>query len=180
MSNNIHPTAIIYPNVEIGDNVTIGAYCIIGAPAEDKKTWPNEGKGVMIGDNVIITGHCTIDSGTEQSTKIYKDCFIMKQVHIGHDAQIGVGVTIAPQCSIGGHVIVHDYANIGMGTKIHQRCKIGAYSMVGMGAVVTKKTPIWPYGKFAGVPARHLGVNRTGEHLTGKEYWQIQQEWKNK
>ena len=31
---DIHPTAVIYPGVTIGHNVTIGAFCIIGAPAE--------------------------------------------------------------------------------------------------------------------------------------------------
>ncbi len=32
----IHETAIIYPGVIIEPNVYIGAYCIIGAPAEWK------------------------------------------------------------------------------------------------------------------------------------------------
>lgn len=36
MANFIHPTAIIYEDVEIGDNNYIGAYCIIGAPPEHK------------------------------------------------------------------------------------------------------------------------------------------------
>ena len=26
----IHPTALVYPNVEFGDNVYVGPYCIVG------------------------------------------------------------------------------------------------------------------------------------------------------
>jgi acetyltransferase-like isoleucine patch superfamily enzyme len=42
MANFIHPTAIIGKNVVLGDNNYIGAYCIIGDPAEHKKYWDKE------------------------------------------------------------------------------------------------------------------------------------------
>lgn len=177
----IHETAILHENVILGENVYIGPYCVIGFPPESKEYWGGDSEySVVIGDNTIITGMVTIDAGTVRDTYIGPNCFLMKKIHAGHDVFIGHDVTIAPHALIGGHVTIHEFANIGMGAKIHQRCQIGSYSMVGMGAVVTKKTPIWPYGKFAGVPARHLGRNRTGEHLTGKEYWEIQQQWKSK
>ena len=51
MANFIHPTAIIYEDVEIGDNNYIGAYCIIGAPPEHKKHWDNPWSKVIIGNN---------------------------------------------------------------------------------------------------------------------------------
>lgn len=38
--NYIHPTALIGPNVELGDNNYIGPFCIIGYPAEHKDFWP--------------------------------------------------------------------------------------------------------------------------------------------
>lgn len=180
MTNYIHPTAVIYPNVLLGENIYIGANCIIGAPPEHRNFWPNEGKGVMIGNGAVIHGNVTIDSGIEASTKIGSDTFIMKNNHIGHDCIIEKKVTIAPHACIGGHGHIEEGANIGMGVIIHQRMRIGAYSMLGMGAIVTKKTPIWPYGKFVGNPARHLGRNRTGEHLTGYQYYQIEQEWKER
>jgi UDP-N-acetylglucosamine acyltransferase len=73
----IHPTAIIYPNVKVGNNVYIGAYCIIGAPPE-WKGHEQDSKGVIIGDNVRNTGHVTIDSGAIEPTRIGDNCYIMK------------------------------------------------------------------------------------------------------
>lgn len=177
----IHETALIHENVIIGRNVYIGPYCVIGFPAEHKEYWGKDSDySVIIKDNTIITGMATIDAGTVRDTVIGSNCFLMKKIHLGHDCIIKQGVTIAPHALIGGHVQINEYANIGMGAKIHQKCIIGHSSMIGMGCIVTKKSEIWPYGKFAGNPARHLGINRTGEHLTGKEYWEIQQQWKNK
>ena len=61
----IHPTAVIYPGVKIGTGCYIGAYAVIGAPAEDKGNWlSDDNKSVVIGDNVIINGSCTIDAST--------------------------------------------------------------------------------------------------------------------
>ena len=64
MSNFVHPTAIIYPNVEMGDNNYIGPYCVIGAPAESRGNWGAQGK-VIIGNNNRFTGLVTIDGGME-------------------------------------------------------------------------------------------------------------------
>jgi acetyltransferase-like isoleucine patch superfamily enzyme len=49
--------------------------------------------------------------------------------------------------------------NIGLNAVIHQRLNIPYGIMVGMGAVVTKKTELVPKTKLAGVPARIIGDN---------------------
>ena len=76
MANFIHPTAIIGDNVILGDNNYIGAFCIIGDPAEHKKYWGQEKGKVIIGNNNIVTGLVTIDAGTEVPTIIEDNCFI--------------------------------------------------------------------------------------------------------
>ena len=157
--NNIHPTAIIYPGVTLGHNVTIGAFCIIGAPAETKKHDGQNGFGVVIGNDVIIHGHATIDAGCERPTIIDDGAYIMKGVHIGHDVRIHQGVTIAPHSLIGGFVEIHDDTNIGMGAMIHQRVTIPSKCMVGMGAIVTKKTAIESNTVLVGNPARIIRSN---------------------
>ncbi len=155
-----HPTAVIFDNVTIlGDNVTIGPFCIIGAPAESKKVWGQKGHGVTIGNNVIIHGHVTIDSGATRSTYIGDDTFIMKGVHIGHDAEIQNGVTIAPHALIGGYVMIGEKTNLGMGCIIHQRLYIPRYCMIGMGSVITKKTELTENGVYVGAPARWIREN---------------------
>ena len=159
--NKIHPTALIYPNVILGDNITIGAYCIIGAPAEDKKNWNVESKhSVVILDNVIITGHVTIDAGTVQPTYISDGCFIMKGCHIGHDAFIGYDVTMSPHTLIGGHAHIRHQTNMGMGSVVHQRVDVPEGCMIGMNTTITKKSILEPHGVYIGSPAKFIRWNK--------------------
>jgi UDP-N-acetylglucosamine acyltransferase len=152
----IHPTAIIYPNVKLGSNVYIGAYCIIGAPAEHKAKWMQEGKGVEIMDNAVITGHVTIDSGIEGKTVIGSGAFIMKGVHIGHDSLIGEDVVIAPHVIVGGHCWIGNRCNLGMGAIIRNRKAIPSDVVIGMGTIVTRSCELWEGGTFVGSPASHI------------------------
>ena len=156
----VHETAVVYPCVELGDNVYIGANCIIGAPAEHKGLWgtPSPYK-VIIGDNTIITGAVTIDAGTVNDTVIGEDCFIMKQAHIGHDAVIGDRCTISPHATIGGHCILGDDVNFGMNSVIHQRAQVLDGCMIGMGTVITMKTTHLKGYIYVGVPALALKPN---------------------
>ena len=158
MANYIHPTAIIGDNVVLGDNNYIGAYCIIGDPAEHKKFW-NEPKGkVIIGDNNIITGLVTIDAGTEFDTFIKNNCFIMKHAHIGHDCTIMDNVTISCGAKIGGHSVIKPNSNIGLNAVLHQFSVIQEGCMIGASAFF--KGISQEFTKYAGVPARKLGENK--------------------
>lgn len=154
----IHPTALIGPNVTIGEGCYIGPYCIIGFPPEYKGKEDID-EGVWIGNNVRITGAVTIDSGTEGVTKIGSGCYLMKHSHIGHDAWLQFDVVVSCGAKIGGHAIIGDKTNIGLNACIHQRTQIPMGCMIGMGAVVTKKTELLPNKKYAGVPARIIGDN---------------------
>jgi UDP-N-acetylglucosamine acyltransferase len=157
--NHIHPTAIVYDNVELGDNIFIGPYCIIGAPAEFKKYWDKEPGKVKIGDGCVLTGHVTIDAGTEDVTTLGEGVWMLKHSHLGHDAWIGNNVTISCGAKIGGHTIVMANCNIGLNAVIHQRQEIAPSCMIGMGAVVTKKLITEPFQKYAGNPAKWIGEN---------------------
>ena len=157
MANFIHPTAIIGDNVILGDNNYIGPYCIIGDPAEHKKFWGQEKGKVYIGNNNIITGLVTIDAGTEYSTVIEDNCFIMKHAHIGHDCEIGNNVTISCGAKIGGYSIIKYYSNIGLNAVLHQFTTIERGCMIGASAFIKGATE--EFTKYAGVPARKIGIN---------------------
>ena len=157
--NYIHPTAVIYEGVELGDNVYIGPYCIIGAPAEHKAFWDKPIGKVKIGDNCVITGHVTIDAGTEDVTTLGEGVWMLKHSHVGHDAWIGEDCVISCGAKIGGHTIVRSRCNIGLNVVIHQKQDIAPSCMIGMGAVVTKKLKTEPYQKYAGNPAKWIGEN---------------------
>lgn len=181
--NYIHPTALIGPNVEIGDGNYIGPFCIIGYPAEHKEFWPGmvqpvflESLGIVIGkitepfpfvssgsvrigNNNVITGHVTIDAGTEGITEIGDGNWFLKHSHLGHDAKIINGNTISCGVKIGGHCLIGSNVNLGLNSVIHQRKLVPDGVMIGMGAVVTKKTELNEGMKYAGNPARLLGPN---------------------
>jgi UDP-N-acetylglucosamine acyltransferase len=157
MANFIHPTAIIGDNVILGDNNYIGAFCIIGDPAEHKKYWGQEKGKVIIGNNNIVTGLVTIDAGTEVPTIIEDGCFIMKHAHIGHDCRIMNNVTISCGAKIGGHSIIGEGSNIGLNAVLHQFSVIKKGCMIGASAFFKGESEVQM--KYAGVPARKLGSN---------------------
>ena len=157
MANFIHPTAIVGDNVELGNNNYIGPYCIIGDKAEHKKYWDKPLGKVIIGDNNIITGLVTIDAGTEEPTIIENDCFIMKHAHIGHDCIIQNNVTISCGAKIGGHSIIKEKSNIGLNAVLHQFTTIEKGCMIGASAFIKGLTE--EFTKYAGVPAKKIGIN---------------------
>ncbi len=174
MANYIHPTAVIGDNVILGDNNYIGAYCIIGHPAEHKKYWKKkkiqgveineiECGQVIIGSGHMITGLVTIDAGTQDPTIIGNNCFIMKHSHIGHDCNIQDDVTISCGAKIGGHSIVKQYSNIGLNAVLHQFTTIERGCMIGASAFIKGITE--EFTKYAGVPARKIGSNEYSRNL---------------
>lgn len=179
--NYIHPTAVIGSNVKMGKGNYIGPHCIIGFPAEHKSYWIKEnldytyylnGKintipsyliktgEVIIGDNNVFTGLVTIDAGTEKPTTIGNNCWFLKHSHVGHDAEIGDEVTISCGAKVGGHCIIHSRSNIGLNATIHQWVRVPEGCMIGMNAAVTKKLEMFPFRKYAGVPAKDIGENQ--------------------
>jgi UDP-N-acetylglucosamine acyltransferase len=182
---NIHPTAVVHPGanihpsvlispysvigpmVSIGPNTKIGAHCVIGGPPEHKDHWDRWGFGVSIGEECFISNGVTIDSGIENNTSVGNRVTILRQAHVGHDAQIEDDVTLSCSVLVGGHSRVMRFANCGLGAIIHQRSLIGFLSMLGMGTIVTKKTPIRPCGIYVGNPAAALRRNDVGIDRSG-------------
>jgi UDP-N-acetylglucosamine acyltransferase len=188
--NQIHPTAVIGPEVKIGTGNTVGPYAVIlgnteigndnwvgphvviGTPGEMRGgdhpvLWDGSGNDatVRIGDRNIIREFTTVQSGAIVGTKIGDDCYIMTKSHIPHDGVLGNGVTISCSVMIGGHSTVLDGANVGLGAVVHQRLVIGERAMVGMGSVVTKNIP--PYATAFGNPAVVRNANKVGMERAG-------------
>lgn len=155
----IHPTAVVYKNVILGDNVHIGAYAIIGGPPEHKEFWDKEYGTVIIGNNVRISNLVTVDAGTTGATFIDQGCILLAHSHVGHDAQLSEGATISCGVKVGGHAFIGKGSNIGLNAVIHQRVMVPAGCMIGMGAIVTKATEMEEGAVYVGNPARFLRLN---------------------
>ncbi len=201
----IHRTAIVAPDVEIGDGTIVGPFavllapCSIGrncwigphvvigttaehletmtiaaAPAEasrsldrdaqdrvDALVWfGSHGAGVIIGHGSTIREQSTVHQGTDGPTVVGSDTYIMNKSHVGHDAELGDRVRVAPVAMVGGHAWVGADANIGMASAIHQHRAIGAGAMIGMHATVVND--VGPFQLVKGNPARASGVNVVG------------------
>jgi UDP-N-acetylglucosamine acyltransferase len=146
INTSVHVSSIV-SNTKVIGNVFIGPFCLIGLQPEIKDAY-TVNEGVEIGDETIIHGSTTIDGGSINATKIGERCYIMKQVHIGHDAIIEDDVTISPGAKIGGHAHIGKHCNIGMNAVIHQHVKIPEGCMIGAGAFIGKHKVLKPYGVY--------------------------------
>lgn len=177
--NEIHPTAIIGDEVQlgkgnyigafcrivgntiIGDNNHFEAYCSIGSPPEHKDFKNKDGR-TLIGDNCWFREFITVNAGTIDSTKIMDGVIMLRGSHVGHDSYIGNNVTLSCNALIGGHSHIFEGANFGLGSVCHQYSIVGHYAMIGMNGTIVKKSVIMPGFIYAGNPVRMIGLNEIG------------------
>lgn len=138
IDSEIEESAIIYPNVFIGnqvkigknviiypgasimngtiieDNVIIGPNSVIGHAAFYYKKKPtgydrmHTCGGVLLKKNVEIGASCTIDAGVTGMTTIGIGSKLDNQVHIGHDTVLGENCLLAANVGLAGCVRVEN------------------------------------------------------------------------
>jgi len=116
---NIHPTAIVDPEAELGKDVSIGPFTIIN-------------EGVRIGDNVQIGSNVLIDSGAI----IGRNCKIHHGVVLGtppQDLKFGGEKTYL---EIGENTVIREYATINRGTRHRGKVTVGSDCFIMMYAHV--------------------------------------------
>jgi UDP-3-O-[3-hydroxymyristoyl] glucosamine N-acyltransferase len=150
----IDSSSIIYPNVFIGNNVTIGKNCII---------YPNTTiyENTTIGDHVIIQANTTIGSNAfYYNTKKDKDVWFTAMHSCGgvileNNVEIGSGCTIDKGVSsntiIGAGTKIDNMCHIGHDTIIGKNCLLAA--QVGIAGAVTIEDGVTLWGQ--------VGVNKT-------------------
>lgn len=130
----------------------ISGLAYIGGPPEARD---HDGGGVFprIHPAARIEAFVTVDAGVQHETRV-GNSFLMKGVHIGHDAVIGDGCELAPHACVGGYCVIGDNVRVGMGAVIRNRVTVGDGARIGCGAVVVKDVPageVW-----VGNPARNI------------------------
>lgn len=101
MFNYISPTAIIGPDVDMGENCTVGVNCVISS-------------SVKIGDNVTISAN----------TFIGHDVVVKDHCFLGNCVGIAGGVTIEPYCYFGINSTVRNLVTVA------RECVIGAGALI--------------------------------------------------
>jgi UDP-N-acetylglucosamine acyltransferase len=95
----IHPTAIISPKAELGRDVQVDAYAVIGA-------------GVRIGDGTLVKHHAIID----KNTVIGKNCQIFPFASVGTDPQDLTFKGEETWVHIGDENVIREFITINRGT----------------------------------------------------------------
>ncbi|WP_349305720.1 UDP-3-O-(3-hydroxymyristoyl)glucosamine N-acyltransferase [Parachlamydia sp. AcF125] len=116
----IHSTAVVHETAVIGQNVTLGPYCVID-------------HGVHIGANTTIGAGCYIGS----HTFVGSDCFFYPHVTIRERCQIGNRVILQPGVIIGSCGFGYTTDAKGQHTKLNQIGIVLIEDDVEIGANVT-------------------------------------------
>jgi UDP-3-O-[3-hydroxymyristoyl] glucosamine N-acyltransferase len=154
----------------------------IGLPPEMRDYKPgHKHHGVIVHEEARIGAFCTIDAGYESPTRIGK-CWLMKHVHVGHDAIIGDGVEIAPHTSVGGYVVIGNNVKVGQSAVFKPYVVVGEGAVIGMGAVVTKNVPAgetWvgnPASKMEKRPQHKIEHRESDDNMWSRLYGRTETE----
>lgn len=101
----MHPSAIVYPNVELGEGSTVEPYCILGSLS---------GEPLTIGEGAVIRAF----------TRIYGGPRIGSGLRTGHHALIRGDIEIGDDFHIGSYSSVEGTVWIGDRVKIQGRCEV--------------------------------------------------------
>lgn len=101
----IHPTAILHPNVTLGEGTVVEPYVVLGNIT---------GEPLTIGANAVI----------RSGTRIYGGVTIGDGLRTGHNTLIRGQVTIGHDFHIGSYSSVEGNVRIGDQVKVQGRCEI--------------------------------------------------------
>ncbi len=163
----VGPHCVIEGHTSVGSGNRIAAFNAIGGVPQDKK-YAGEPTELVIGDGNTIREFCTIHVGTVQDTgvtRIGDDNWIMNNVHIAHDCQVGSHTIIAGYAGLAGHVELGDWAIVGGMSGLLQFVRVGAHAMIGFQSHVAQDVP--PFMMVDGHPLQVRGFNAEGLRRRG-------------
>ncbi len=161
-----HPTAIIDPKVQIGQNTKIWHFSHIMSNSVIGETC-NIGQNVVVSPDVKLGNNVKV----QNNVSIYTGVICEDDVFLG-PSMVFTNV-INPRSAVNRkneylQTIVRKGATIGANATIVCGHNIGKYAFIGAGAVVTKEIP--DYALVVGNPAKQIGwMSEHGERLVFDE-----------
>lgn len=121
LNHMIANTAIIYPNVELGNNIIIEDNCIIGAPVSGANV------KTVIGDNAHIRANTIIYAGNVIGSNFVTGNHVNIREHnnIGNNVSIGTSTIVEHHICFEDNVRVHSAAFIPEFSHLKEGCWIG-------------------------------------------------------
>lgn len=121
MSSRTAETALIYPNVQLGADVIIEDFCVIGCPPRGRASGELE---TVIGDHAMIRSHTVIYAGNR----------IGHSFQSGNKANIREANVIGDEVSIGTLSVVEHHVEIGDNVRIHTQVFIPEFTVLEEGS----------------------------------------------
>lgn len=162
---DIHPTALIEDGAQLGDNVSIGPYCVVGNDVV-------LGDGVRLLSHVVVAGRTTVGPNTH----VYPFASIGHQpqdmkyhgepstLEIGANNIIRENVTMNPGTEGGGMVTrVGNNCLFMVGAHVAHDCIIGNHAIFANNATLAGHVIVEDYAVLGGLSAVHQFV-RIGRH----------------
>lgn len=173
---NIHSTAIVEDGAILADDVTVGAYSVVG---------PNVklDKGVVLESHVVVAGHTTVGAGT----RIFPFASIGHQpqdlkyagetVHleIGQNNQIREHVTMNPGTEGGGGLTkVGNNCLFMMGSHVGHDCRVGNHVILANNGTLAGHVELDDFVILGGLSAvrqwSRIGTGAIVGGMTGVEF----------
>ena len=144
----IDPSARILPGVELGDNVVIEAFCLVGAVPRGA-TLGN--RRTVIGSGAHVRSHSVIYSGNT----------IGERFQTGNGVNVREGNQIGADVSIGTHSVIEHSTVIEDGVRMHSNVFVPEYTRLRRGA--------WIGPNVVLTNAKFPAETNTQYHLVGPE-----------
>ena len=161
----IHPTAVIEDGAELGANVEVGPYSIVGAEV-------SLGDGVRLHSHVVVGGQTTIGPGTEifpfasigLAPQDLKYAGEKSTLTIGARVRIREHVTMNPGTEGGGLITsVGDDCLFMVGSHVAHDCIVGNNVILANNATIAGHVQVGDFAILGGLSAVHQFV-RIGAH----------------
>jgi UDP-N-acetylglucosamine acyltransferase len=162
--SNIHPSAVIEPGAEVGENVTIEPYVII-------KSRVKLGEGVTIKSHAYIDGNTTIGARTTvypgasigTKTQDLKYAGETTYVTIGRDCEIREFATINSSCGANSTVEIGNNCMVMAYCHVAHNCQIGDHVVMSNGVQLAGHVELGDHATIGGMTAIHQRV-RVGRY----------------
>ncbi|MFC1529284.1 DapH/DapD/GlmU-related protein [Gemmatimonadota bacterium] len=143
--NMVSSTAIIGSHAELGENVRVDDWVIIGyRPITDRDPRP-----VIIGSGTTVRSHVVI----------YEGVSLGDNCHLGHHVLIRESTILGKNVSVGTGSVIEHNVQIGIGVRIHSQVFVPEYS--------TLEDECWIGPNVVMTNAKYPRGSRVKEQLTG-------------
>ena len=162
MTTSIHPSAIVDPGAQIGEDTRIWHWVHVCGGARIGRD-VSLGQNVFVGNRVVIGDRCKI----QNNVSVYDNVTLEDGVFCG-PSMVFTNVynprALIERKSEYRDTLVRKGATLGANCTIVCGVTIGEFAFIGAGAVVNKD--VKPYALMAGVPAKQLGwMSEYGEQI---------------